>query len=79
VNPYDVHEVGEAIHRALEMGQAERRIRMDRMRRQVTDHNVYRWAASILGDLRELRIEDLDTAHLEAAEAAQGSARALSA
>jgi len=49
------------------------------MRRQVTDHNVYRWAASILGDLRELRIEDLDTAHLEAAEAAQGSARALSA
>jgi trehalose-6-phosphate synthase len=52
---------------------------MERMRQQVTDHNVYRWAASILDDLRELRIGDLENAHLEAAEAAQGSARAVSA
>ena len=49
---------------------------MERMRQQVTDHNVYRWAASILGDLRELRIADLDNANLDAAH---GSARALSA
>ena len=72
VNPYDIHEVGEAIHRGLEMGQAERRVRMDRMRRQVTDHNVYRWAATILGDLRDLRIEDLESAHLEVAAVAHG-------
>ena len=33
---------------------------MQRMRRQVMEHNVYRWAASVLGDLRELRIENQD-------------------
>ena len=39
------------------MGYEERRKRMQRMRRQVMEHNVYRWAASLLGDLRELRME----------------------
>jgi trehalose 6-phosphate synthase len=33
---------------------------MHRMRRQVMEHNVYRWAANVLGDLRELRIETVD-------------------
>ena len=32
-------------------------MRMQRMRRQVMEHNIYRWAANILGDLRELRID----------------------
>jgi trehalose 6-phosphate synthase len=40
------------------MGYGERRMRMQRLRRQVIDHNVYRWAADILGDLRELRLEN---------------------
>jgi trehalose 6-phosphate synthase len=31
---------------------------MQHMRRQVMEHNVYRWAATLLGDLRELRIEN---------------------
>jgi trehalose 6-phosphate synthase len=57
VNPYDIEGVAEAIHQGLEMDRAERRMRMQRMRRQVLDHNIYRWAASILGDLHELRIE----------------------
>ncbi|MFP5236565.1 MAG: trehalose-6-phosphate synthase [Acidobacteriota bacterium] len=60
VNPYDIDGVAEAIHRGLEMRPQERRLRMQRMRRQVMEHNVYRWAASILGDLRELRIEPLE-------------------
>lgn len=60
VNPYDIDGVAEAIHRGLEMGRQERRVRMQRMRRQVREHNVYRWAASVLGDLRELRIENLE-------------------
>lgn len=60
VNPYDIDGVGDAIHRALEMGPAERRLRMERMRRQVMEHNVYRWAANVLGDLRELRIDSLE-------------------
>jgi trehalose-6-phosphate synthase len=57
VNPYDLSAVAEKIHEGLEMNRAERRIRIQRMRRYVMDHNIYRWAANILGDLHELRIE----------------------
>ena len=51
-----VEGVAEAVHQALEMDLDERRARMQRMRHQVIEHNIYRWAASILDDLRELRI-----------------------
>jgi trehalose 6-phosphate synthase len=57
VNPYDISGVAEAVHQGLEMSRDEVRQRMRRMRRQVMEHNIYRWAASVLGDLRELRIE----------------------
>jgi alpha,alpha-trehalose-phosphate synthase [UDP-forming] len=57
VNPYDISGVAEAIHIALEMNRSERRLRMRRMRRQVMEFNIYRWAANVLGALRELRIE----------------------
>jgi len=30
------------------------------MRRQVMEHNIYRWAANVLGDLREVRLEQAD-------------------
>ena len=61
VNPYDIDGVAEAIHRGLEMSAGERRLRVQRMRRHIMEHNVYRWAANVLGDLRELRIEPLET------------------
>jgi trehalose 6-phosphate synthase len=61
VNPYDIEGVAEAIHQALEMDPGERRKRMQRMRHHVMDHNIYRWAASILGDLRDLRMESSET------------------
>jgi alpha,alpha-trehalose-phosphate synthase [UDP-forming] len=57
VNPYDIVGVAEAVHAGLEMSLDERRERMQRMRRQVMEHNIYFWAAKILGDLRELRLE----------------------
>ena len=61
VNPYDVAEVAEAIHRGLDMHRDERRARMQEMRRQVMEHNIYRWAAMVLGDLRDVRLENPDT------------------
>ena len=67
VNPYDIEGVAEAIHQGLEMNRGERRMRMQRMRHHVMDHNIYRWAASILGDLHELRMESpggTDVAHV---------------
>ncbi len=57
VNPYDISAVAEAVHEALEMNREERHRRMRHMRRHVREHNIYRWAANVLGDLRELRIE----------------------
>jgi trehalose-6-phosphate synthase len=57
VNPYDIVDVAEAIHLGLEMNAAERRDRMHRMRRQVMEYNIYMWAAKVLGDLREMRLE----------------------
>jgi alpha,alpha-trehalose-phosphate synthase [UDP-forming] len=58
VNPYDIDAVAEAIHQGLDMDPAERRLRMQRMRKQVMEYNVYRWAATLLDDLRDLRIEE---------------------
>ncbi len=60
VNPYDIDGVADTLNRALEMGYGERRMRIQRMRRQVMEHNVYRWAANILGDLGELRLENTE-------------------
>jgi trehalose-6-phosphate synthase len=68
VNPYDIDGVAEAIHRGLEMPLTERRMRMQRMRRQVIEHNVYRWAASVLGDLRELRTDGAELTNMLRAE-----------
>jgi trehalose-6-phosphate synthase len=58
VNPYDVAQVGEAIRKALEMSPGERRLRMERMRHQVKEHNVYRWASNVLTDVCAVRLED---------------------
>ena len=65
VNPYDLSSVAEAVHQGLEMNRAERRVRIQRMRRHVMEHNIYRWAANILGDLHELRIEGHVLAEME--------------
>ncbi len=58
VNPYDTEQVCEAIHAGLRMNPAERRLRMQRMRQQVKEHNVYRWASMMLSDLCAVQIED---------------------
>jgi trehalose-6-phosphate synthase len=57
VNPYDVTQLAESIHRALEMSEEEQARRMQRMRHNVRDHNVYRWAANLLSDLTEIRVD----------------------
>jgi len=61
VNPYDTAEVAEAIHRGLDMSRDERQVRMQQMRKQVMEYNIYRWAAMILGDLRDVRLEFADS------------------
>jgi len=60
VNPYDI-EAWQGHPSGPGDEPDERRKRMHRMRHHVMDHNIYRWAASILGDLRELRMESSGT------------------
>ena len=57
VNPYDVSQLADNIRRALEMSEEEQSTRMQRMRNNVREHNIYRWAAHLLSDLTEIRIE----------------------
>jgi len=58
VNPYDVDQTAEAIRSALEMQPEERQARMQQMRRVIREHNIYHWAASLITDLCELRLDD---------------------
>src|SRR6185503_13677352 len=48
VNPYDIEGVAETIHQAYHMGKDERRARMQRMRRSIREHDVFRWVDSFL-------------------------------
>jgi alpha,alpha-trehalose-phosphate synthase [UDP-forming] len=57
VNPYDVQQVAGAIHRALEMPAEEQATRMQHLRDNVRENNVYRWAANLLSDLTDIRID----------------------
>jgi trehalose 6-phosphate synthase len=43
--------MAEAVHMALTLPPEERRLRMRRMRAQVREHNVYRWAGLLLAEL----------------------------
>jgi trehalose 6-phosphate synthase len=67
VNPYDVQQVADAIHRALHMPDEEQDRRMRRMRRTVTEHNIYRWAAHLVADLVETRVDVREHERVEVA------------
>ena len=55
VNPYDVRQAAGALAAALRMPPSEQRVRMQSMRRLVSEFNVYRWAGRMLVDAAELR------------------------
>jgi trehalose 6-phosphate synthase len=54
VNPYDLDQMAQAIHAAVSMPAEERMARMARMRRVVFEHNIYRWAGLLLGELSRI-------------------------
>ena len=55
VNPYDVEAVADILVAALTMGVKEQRERMQALRQQVAEYNVYRWAGRMLLDATRLR------------------------
>lgn len=48
VNPYDIEGMAAAIHRAFKMDQKEKRQKMQKLRRQIKTHNIFKWADSYL-------------------------------
>jgi trehalose 6-phosphate synthase len=64
VNPYDTEQLAEMIQRALEMQPEDRHARMVRMRHTVKEHNVYRWAADLISDLSEIRLDSPEPAEV---------------
>jgi trehalose 6-phosphate synthase len=46
VNPYDTEGVASALYRAFRMSGREQRARMQKMRRWIQDHDVFRWCES---------------------------------
>lgn len=58
VNPYDITQTSDAIKEALQMKKTEQNERMKRMRTLIKDHNIYRWAGELVGQLTQVRSED---------------------
>jgi trehalose 6-phosphate synthase len=54
VNPYSVDEIAEGLYTALQMSADEQQRRMSRLRAQVMDNNVYRWAGMLLSEAGKL-------------------------
>jgi len=48
INPYDTVQMSEAIKLALEMPKKTQTHRMQQMRQQIVENNIYLWAARIL-------------------------------
>jgi len=61
INPYDTEQMAEAIRYALEMDAGEQQDRMRRMRDTLKHHNIYRWAANLVRELSQIRLEHAPT------------------
>ena len=58
INPYDIDQTADAILTALEMEPEDKRQRMQRMRRTIKEHNIYRWAGTLIAELCEIRLDN---------------------
>jgi trehalose 6-phosphate synthase len=55
VNPYSIEEFADSIKLALQMPPDEKTRRMEKMRKVISENNVYRWAGNIITELTALR------------------------
>jgi trehalose 6-phosphate synthase len=58
VNPFDMAAVGDAIKEAVTMPAHERHRRMQLLRAQVREHNVYRWVERFLDSVPRTRAQE---------------------
>ena len=57
VNPYDIDQTAEALRVALTMEPEEQQLRVQRMRKVIKEHNIYRWAGTLITELCEVRLD----------------------
>ena len=62
VNPYDIEQTAQAVRAALEMEPEEKEVRMQRMRKVIREHNIYRWAGNLITSLCEVRLDTKEDA-----------------
>ncbi len=55
INPYDLIQTAHAIQFALEMSPDHQQRRMKRMREDLAENNIYKWAADLVGELADVR------------------------
>jgi alpha,alpha-trehalose-phosphate synthase [UDP-forming] len=58
INPYAVDEMAERVYQGLVMPREERQRRMKRLRDQVREQNIYRWAGKILSTLFKFEFQE---------------------
>jgi trehalose 6-phosphate synthase len=57
INPFNIDGFVEGIRRAVEMSEAERRVRMHRMRSQLRSRTIFDWLDAVLSRAREIAEE----------------------
>lgn len=57
INPYDIEQGADAIYHALNMDIEEKKSRMERMRKTVKEHNIYKWTADLITELTKIGSE----------------------
>ncbi|MBI3476286.1 MAG: trehalose-6-phosphate synthase [Acidobacteria bacterium] len=60
INPYDIDQTADAIRTALEMQPEDKQMRVQRMRKTIEEHNIYRWAGTLISELCELRLDQTE-------------------
>lgn len=54
VNPFDTEQMAAGLHACLTMPPEEQRRRMRKMRMQVNEHNIFRWAGKLLSEVGKM-------------------------
>lgn len=59
INPSDANEVADAIKKALEMKEKERRERINKMRKRIESYDVFAWAEDFVNQLKLIKNEQI--------------------
>lgn len=58
INPYDTEDFSEKLKEAITMDKKEAKQRMKKMRTQVANNNIYRWAGKVLSELLKFEFSE---------------------